>query len=505
MKHPITPRPNYPKRTVALALALLGIWVIGSLGVSHAAVGGGGVFIPGGGVSRTEVTNIATFVANQVGGATNGILKLNGFGTNTTFLGQTNVGPVGIAAATNTDAALVIGNFKFTSDGDALSVLNLNTSAGVFGYNPAVDEFHIDEKLRVSETLYVTTGQDHHGLIVTGGGSNHFDGVLVVGSNVTARAYSSDNIVFTRMPTNTPSDGQVVTAAGTAGFTKWATGGGGSGDTNGVSYLLDGGGIGPAIRSILDGSDEILELLYPDGQSAGGITNDILELIAHDDRATGHIRLGTETFLGGSDVYLREGGRNAFRATGSNRSIYAGNGTDIAAEFTTMDQPIFGSYTFRLDLWEDGGFVVRRGTEIVTTNNMAFTSATVGTLTVTTNVIWPAGQLGPSSAVTNYIVDFATTNLQWIVATGHVHIVDFANITAGQTKYLSVTNPWSTNISVFFQTNIIWLGGTNGWLLGTGAMDTNRNYPTTNVVDFSFTALGTGDRNIHGFGVHASP
>lgn len=51
-------------------------------------------------------------------------------------------------------------------------------------------------------------------------------------TSIATNGFSSGLNVFTRMPTNTPTDGHVITAAGTAGFTKWAASAGGSGGTN---------------------------------------------------------------------------------------------------------------------------------------------------------------------------------------------------------------------------------------------------------------------------------
>lgn len=45
--------------------------------------------------------------------------------------------------------------------------------------------------------------------------------------HILALDYSSGGGIYTRMPSNAPADGQVITAAGTAGYTKWAAGGGG--------------------------------------------------------------------------------------------------------------------------------------------------------------------------------------------------------------------------------------------------------------------------------------
>lgn len=42
--------------------------------------------------------------------------------------------------------------------------------------------------------------------------------------------FSTDGIIWTLMPTNTPTDGYALTAAGTAGYTKWAAVSGGSGN-----------------------------------------------------------------------------------------------------------------------------------------------------------------------------------------------------------------------------------------------------------------------------------
>lgn len=65
--------------------------------------------------------------------------------------------------------------------------------------------------------------------------------------HILAQDYSSDGSVYTRMPTNSPSDGQVITAAGAAGYTKWAAGGGGGGAPGGSDTQIqfnDGGSFG---------------------------------------------------------------------------------------------------------------------------------------------------------------------------------------------------------------------------------------------------------------------
>jgi hypothetical protein len=139
-----------------------------------------------------------------------------------------------------------------------------------------------------------------------------------------------------------------------------------------------------------------------------------------------------------------------------------------------------------------------------------FATGTFGSIDVLTNFNFAAGQLGVGSAVTNYWIDMQSTNLQWIVATGHVVLKDFTNAVAGATKYLCVTNPfWGTsNINVFWPTNMQLLGPTNGRAIAASPMHTNWYSPvgySTGSMRFSFTALGTERQSIDAAAVHITP
>lgn len=292
--------------------------------------------------------------------------------------------------------------------------------------------------------------------------------------------------------------------------------GGGSGDTNAISYVVDGDLL-PAVRTrnAAPNDEPVLEMLYTNGVPALVITNhgaadqfsmhiqgmNGLKAMSLVDTGSGPELVHRSTFtytlaLGGQEALFFSDEVRRIRGTNNIESINFGN----------PERPLFNAATdLNLPQWQDQQFLYLNGTSVETTDTLA--SLTAGTFQVTTNVIWPAGQLGPSSEVTNYVVNLASTNLQWIMATGNVLVVDFENVTAGQTKYLSVTNVFwgSSNISVYVQTNLGWLGPTNGWVLGASPMHTNRCYLVTNFCDFSFTALGTTDRSIRGFGVHNSP
>jgi hypothetical protein len=199
---------------------------------------------------------------------------------------------------------------------------------------------------------------------------------------------------------------------------------------------------------------------------------------------------------------------------------------------TTNNVTVGGALHFQSD-GESGWFIVTNITDLVLTNsvnnasfifksNGTFVANSVdisglningtlntGTLNVTTNLSLPAGQLGVGSAITNYWVNMQSTNIQWIVATGHVYLVDFTNSIAGSSKMLCVTNPfWGTsNINVFAPTNMMWIGSTNGRGIASSPMHTNFFFPvgfSTNFVVFSYQALGTARQSIITAASHAT-
>src|SRR3990167_5572061 len=88
----------------------------------------------------------------------------------------------------------------------------------------------------------------------------------------------SSNVVF-HVPTNAPTDGQVVTASGTSGITRWADGGSGSGIPT-----LDGTGTNTTIKTLLtlkDAADNFGLTLTPGNDATvNASASDSLTLLA---------------------------------------------------------------------------------------------------------------------------------------------------------------------------------------------------------------------------------
>lgn len=77
---------------------------------------------------------------------------------------------------------------------------------------------------------------------------------------------------------------------------------------------------------------------------------------------------------------------------------------------------------------------------------------------------WSSRELLPSSAVTNFIPDFTTTNRQTIFATGNVFFANFVNLADGVPKTIFITNRYSSvsNISVYAARALNWFGTNSG-------------------------------------------
>ena len=114
---------------------------------------------------------------------------------------------------------------------------------------------------------------------------------------------------------------------------------------------------------------------------------------------------------------------------------------------------------------------------------------------------------GLAGGATNYALDFSTTNMQTILATGNVYVASLANVAAGRWKVLNITNVFNTssNITLYVQTNLAWLGPTNYYAIGASPMQTNRAYPITNSIRLSLTPWGTTASSIDASAVPNSP
>lgn len=129
-----------------------------------------------------------------------------------------------------------------------------------------------------------------------------------------------------------------------------------------------------------------------------------------------------------------------------------------------------------------------------------------------TNVVTPVfrlytQELVTTGNVTNYTIDFATTNLQTINATGNVYFANITGMAAGTAKQIVITNVFkaSSNITVYVQTNLLWLGPTNDYAIGASPMHTNRAYPVTNVLVLSLQPIGSTSPSILSYGIPSSP
>jgi len=105
--------------------------------------------------------------------------------------------------------------------------------------------------------------------------------VFVEGNLSATNGFSSGGTTFTRMPTNTPANGDVITAAGTAGYTKYAAPTGGSGGPQ-TNLYWDVAGTLPAVEADASGPvmyfrahDQALRWRIDDGNSQLNGSNSI--------------------------------------------------------------------------------------------------------------------------------------------------------------------------------------------------------------------------------------
>jgi len=103
--------------------------------------------------------------------------------------------------------------------------------------------------------------------------------VIVTGALISSNGYyGTSNVVF-HVPTNAPTDGQVVTASGTSGITRWADGGSGSGIPT-----LDGTATNTTIKTLLtlkDAADNFDLTLTPGNDATvNASASDSLTLLA---------------------------------------------------------------------------------------------------------------------------------------------------------------------------------------------------------------------------------
>jgi len=219
-------------------------------------------------VSNVFATNI--FATNIF---VNGSLNLSNIAANKILRSTTNqsVGVVTVGAGLDFDGTNLISTANALTNHDARGAIDFtNTSLTVYGAftntgfskgtTNYMDRLYLSndaELYRESSSFIKSAQPGDGGSIGLHGYDLKFDNrlyqgaTMVISENADAflrdfttrivsgqsssftNGFSSDGSHYTKMPTNTPGDGQVITAVGTAGVTKWATpSAGGSSGTN---------------------------------------------------------------------------------------------------------------------------------------------------------------------------------------------------------------------------------------------------------------------------------
>src|SRR5689334_10956103 len=284
---------------------------------------------PTNGISRAVATNVVT---------DNAILKLNGTGTNVVLTGIKNTETT--AAVIYADDAGEYGEvltgkgIKFDADtisayGDGSDLTNL-THAPVVIAGTAVT---------VTTNTVAGTGQKTYTIASTAGNTIN----LIAGSNVT-------------ITTNTPNATWTIASTG-----------GGSG-SNGISYANVAW---PAVRTI---GNDVVQLLWTNGNVAVAITNSTGALQLRADNGENFFTAikggSTRIYSEGETELYDSAGLLGFRATLNGRQVFNNAGVTATAELGVYNQPVFGDYTWREDLFVDGEFLYVRGTSIRSTSSL---------------------------------------------------------------------------------------------------------------------------------------
>lgn len=189
--------------------------------------------------TKIGITNNGVYTLIDSNTITSSTMTLSGTGTN--YFGA-NVNVNGTVNATG-----------YTNSGYLVSTAGTNYLSSLEGplqiWN---DQYHTNGSYRWSGGIIhsnaLGTTRQSSGSITNSG--------VVVATN----GFSSRSNVFTLFPTNPPTDGQVMTATGTAGDTAWkaAAAGGGGGTVSNAAALTSGqfviGGGNGAVSTTLDGS-----------------------------------------------------------------------------------------------------------------------------------------------------------------------------------------------------------------------------------------------------------
>lgn len=235
------------------------------------------------------------FTGTLVWGTTNkNYVSANAKATVSTFDIQNPTGPDGIAGIRMSADSANVDSWSITVDG-AINILTNDSGNGALLVKGGIVSARAPDSVTGMGGINFETDWNNsdslrpHGLSYPNGAAKSFYfGApgdtsktytnVVVASNFVAlgfatfpRGLSANSNNFTKMPTNAPTDGHVITATGTAGDTEWAAGGGGgSGDTNGISYV---NGTDPQYEAWSVTAMHRLEAWFTNGVVAIGITN----------------------------------------------------------------------------------------------------------------------------------------------------------------------------------------------------------------------------------------
>lgn len=291
------------------------------------------------------------------------------------------------------------------------------------------------------------------------GTNSPVDALHVHGTVRGVTGFTSDGANDTMMPTNTPTDGYALTAAGTAGYTKWAAVSGGSGN-------------GAWRTNALAGVSEP-------------------NLSPYD--------LATAAIVIPQDVHFLASNGVSSRIVYPNGNAFAEFPLDSGFE---LNEP-GGQTTIKVASSAAGGYslINTNNDEAIGWEDVAGVRMPLATTTtmVVTNLVSPFGQLLSTGNATNYTIDFNTSDKQSITATGNVAFLKINNISNGAMKRFYITNVfWGTsNINVLMPTNCLVVTTNSGGpaAIGGGG-STNWVMTVTNDAKLSIECHGTSMRTL---------
>lgn len=400
------------------------------------------------------------FTGTLVWGTTNkNFVSANAKATVSTFDLQNPTGPDGIAGIRMSADSANVDSWSITVDG-AINILTNDSGNGALLVKGGIVSARAPDSVTGMGGINFETDWNNsdslrpHGLSYPNGAAKSFyfgapgdtsktyTNVVVASNFITLgfatfpRGISANSNVFTIPPTNVPGVGQIITATSTSGHTAWsnAPAGGGSGDTNGMSYV---NGTDPQYTAWSVTAMHRLEAWFTNGVVAIGITNAAgNSWVSINDYTAGaevaRFTFGSAGFIDMGAYELRSGGDAHISFTSSGTTIYD-NAENGILDFSNVGVPYL---QLLAGAWLDsfGHVTTTNGTLAISPllGTVAADNAPAGTYgEYVESVIAPGSAVSLTDATAANITSISLTAGDWDVE-GNVNLLGTgATFTAG--------------------------------------------------------------------------